>query len=124
MNSRMKTASNPEKSGAGHTASAKNERAVALIVVLFLVAIMSILVIAILSISTNELESARKYADGIEVRQLNETAVSLAIGQIRLGTGQFDAVAGREVWASQPGALRVYGENGDFLIGVKLYSYS
>jgi uncharacterized protein (TIGR02600 family) len=124
MNSRMKTASNPEKSGAGHTASAKNERAVALIVVLFLVAILSILVIAILSISTNELESARKYADGIEVRQLNETAVSLAIGQIRLGTGQFDAVAGREVWASQPGALRVYGEDGDFLIGVKLYSDS
>lgn len=100
------------------------DKGIALIVVLFLVAMLGLLVIAILTISTNELESARKYADGIEVRQLNETAVSLAVSQIRLGTGQFDSVSGREVWASQPGAVRVYKEKGDFLLGVKLYSDS
>jgi len=37
-------------------------------VVLFIVAILSLLIVAILSISSSELSSARKYADGIEVR--------------------------------------------------------
>lgn len=93
-------------------------------VVLFIVAILSLLIVAILSISSSELSSARKYADGIEVRQLNESAVSVAIGQIRMGTRQVEQVAGREVWVSQPGALRVYDEKGEFVLGSKLYSDS
>ena len=96
----------------------------ALLLVLFLVAILALLIVAILTISSNELKSARTYADGIGVRQLNETAVSLSLGQLRLGTQQLETVTGKEVWASQPGAIRIYRENGDFALGVKLYSDS
>ena len=41
-----------------------------------------------------------------------------------MGTKQIERVSGREVWASQPGALRVYDERGDFVLGAKLYSDS
>lgn len=99
-------------------------RGMALLLVLFLVAIMALLIVAILSISSGELKSARTYADGIGVRQLNETAVSLSVGQLRLGTQQLETITGREVWASQPGAIRIYRENGSFALGVKLYSDS
>ena len=72
------------------------KRGVALVVVLFLITILGILIIAILSISTNELESARKYADGIEVRQLNDTAVSVASANCDSARGRSTRCRGRK----------------------------
>lgn len=100
------------------------KQGVALVVVLALITIMGILIVAILATSSSELKSARIYSDGIEVRQMNETAVNLAVGQLRLGTRQLSDLPGKEVWASQPGAIRVYAESGTFERGVKLYSDS
>lgn len=109
---------------AGNQRDKATQKGVALIVVLALVTIMAILIVAILSTSSRELKSARIYSDGIEVRQMNETAVNLAVGQLRLGTRQISDFPGKEVWASQPGAIRIYDESGSFARGVKLYSDS
>ena len=93
----------------------------ALITVLGMMTLFLILVLAFAKLSRTELASASHYSDGLRARQMSDTALSIVLSQIRQGTEQKPA-GGTEIWASQPGAIRSYRENGQFAVGYKLYS--
>lgn len=99
----------------------KNRRGVALITVLTVIALTTILVMTFFTLATSEHRASNTYSQGIQAQQIAEQAVNLVIAQIREATV-------REVdeppiaWASQPGAIRVWEENGDNGFAYKLYS--
>lgn len=80
-------------------------RAVALVIVLSLVALLTIIAIAFFSQVGTESKAARSYADSMTTKQLAETAVGIVMSQIREATTTPNAA-----WGSQPGLIRVFGE--------------
>ncbi|MCB1063615.1 MAG: Verru_Chthon cassette protein A [Verrucomicrobiae bacterium] len=100
----------------------ENQSGVALITVLALMVLMSVLVLAIFSMSQTELASSQEYSDSLRSQQLSDLSINLVMSQIRQSTRQNPTIEGKEAWASQPGAIRTYHEKGDFLAGYKLYS--
>ena len=101
---------------------------VALVTVVAMLAVLTVLSIAILSLSMNELRSASAHAHSVRARQLSETAVNLVINQIRTAThpNRETTIFGQKqpsYWSSQPGMIRVYGKTG-FKKAYKLYSSS
>ena len=90
---------------------------IALITTLLLLAVLSGLVVAMLTVSRLDARLAANSERNLDVRSLAHLPESLAIAQLREAT----ETPGR-MWASQPGALRTYGLDGDFLAGFKLYS--
>ena len=98
-----------------------NRQGIALISVLGVVTLATILILALFSVSDAEFKASKVYADGNQARQLADMAVNLVTSQIQsAATGE--GVVKPTIWASQPGAVRVYKANGDFAIGRKLYS--
>lgn len=95
---------------------------IALVTVISLVALMTMLIVAMLSISQTELKSAHVSADGQQARQLSEVAVNLVISQLRKATTQNTGTAGWEAWTSQPGLVRRYATSGQTQSAYKLYS--
>lgn len=81
----------------------KNRSGVALILVISFIVLISALVIGFFGRVTTELSSARVYAEGVNVRQLADSAVGVVMGQIRNAT-----TVKNGCWASQPGMIRVY----------------
>ncbi len=94
----------------------------ALITVLSMLALATIVVLAFFSISESEYKASATSTAGQKAKQLADTAVNIVISQIRSGSEQDVAVAGREMHATQPGALRKYSQAGAFIAGYKLYS--
>ena len=97
-------------------------RGIALVVVLTTISLCLILLVALLSTSQTEFTSTAASSFGTTARLQADTAVSLVIGQIQAAAHQDDGTAGTETWASQPGMVRQYRENGMLLRGLKLYS--
>jgi len=97
-------------------------RGLALVLVLTSISLCLILMVALLSISQTELKSTAASARGASARLHADSAISMVIGQIQTATHQDADVAGFETWASQPGMVRQYEENGSLLKGNKLYS--
>ena len=100
----------------------RRKRALALVTVLSMLTILVVLVVAILTVSSSERKNAVQYLDGENAGNLANAAINLAIGQVWEGTKQETGNSGREIWASQPGAIRKYSNNGAFFKGYKLYS--
>lgn len=100
----------------------RRQRGIALVTVVSIVALMTVLLLAIFSLSRTELKSARQQARGEQAQQLAEVAVNLVISQLRKATTQVPGVEGRETWTSQPGLARRHGVNGQTLDAFKLYS--
>jgi len=98
----------------------RRQRAIALVIVLAMVSMMTIFMLAIFSVSRTEHSSSVKYADGQIARELADTAVNVVMSQIWDGTSRTAAIPA--IWASQPGAIRRYLPNGNFQAGYKLYS--
>lgn len=104
-----------------------NRKGLALISVLGVVTLATILILALFSVSDAEFKAAKNYSDGATARHLADSATNLVISQIQAGatgaaiTGS-QSVAGRTTWASQPGAIRVYKTDGEFIEGRRLYS--
>ncbi len=94
----------------------------ALMLVLAVMALLLILGVMIITLSVSENRSSKTELDLLLVRQLHDTGVNLSISQLKIGMQQVTEVEGREMWVSQPGALRTFKENGDFLRGIKLFS--
>ncbi len=92
----------------------------ALVIVLSLLVVLIILVVAFLSRIGSERTAARTYASAVSTRVLADTAVNLVQGMINdvttLGTSY--------AWASQPGMVRSFSQNGDLYRAYKLYSSS
>jgi hypothetical protein len=90
----------------------------ALILVLSSLTLICVLILSFLNLTTTNLKSSKFNADEGGVRQLSETCVNLVIAQIK------DATSGGvdTAWASQPGMIRTYGNNGSPVKAFKLFS--
>ena len=102
--------------------SPQNRRGMALVIVLACLVLVSILVVSFLSSVTTELKSSKTHAEGSNVKLLAESAVNLAISQIKAGTAGRDSANGILAWASQPGMIRTYNASGQPVAYYKLYS--
>ncbi|MDZ4403378.1 Verru_Chthon cassette protein A [Prosthecobacter sp.] len=108
----------------------KRRHAMALIMVITTVALLSILMVAIFSLTQTEYKATQSYVAGRSAKQLADTAVSVVEAQIQ--NGHFDPVnnsqeysySNRTFHATQPGMVRVYNANGTFKSAYKLYSSS
>jgi uncharacterized protein (TIGR02600 family) len=101
-----------------------SQRGIALVTVVSVVALMTVLLVAIFSLSRTELKSAQSQARGEQARQLSEVAVNVVISQLRKATSQDNGSSGWETWTSQPGLARRYAVSGQTLEAYKLYSSS
>lgn len=99
-----------------------NRQGIALISVLGVVTLATILILALFSVSDAEFKASKVYADGNQARQLADMAVSLVTSQIQSAATGVGVGGPPTIWASQPGAVRVYEPNGTFALGRKLYS--
>lgn len=107
------------KSVPGKAPSGNNQRrrGVALLTVLTIVSLATILILTFFQLAQNEMVASDSYNNGLEAQQIAEQAVNMVIRQIRVATsGKGNA------WASQPGAIRAWDPDGEFLAGYKLYS--
>jgi hypothetical protein len=98
------------------------EKGVALITVLAIVLLMTVLITSFFTMSRNELTTAIKDSENLKARALADAAVNMAISQIREGTTQLNTDGGFLAWSSQPGAIRVYRNDGQLNRIIKLYS--
>lgn len=102
----------------------RRRRAVALIIVLSMLALTLVLMTALLSATRVDFNSTVAQVEGAKARLHGDSVINLAISQIQQGTHQDTATSGQEVWASQPGMIRQYKQDGTLLRGLKLYSDS
>ncbi len=114
-----------------HPAQAK--RGVALVIVLAFLVLLSALVLAFFNSVQTDLSAASNYRSAIEARQLVESATQVVTGQITDATRSFKVrqqpstnptipAGGRVTWASQPGLIRTWGDDGLPWKNFKLYS--
>jgi hypothetical protein len=99
--------------------SARHTRGVALIIVLAAMVLLAILVLAFLTGIGTELQSSKMYANGSSVKLLAQSAVALVTGEIQAATADPTLC-----WASQPGMIRTYKNDGTANGYFKLYSDS
>lgn len=98
--------------------SIRSRRGMALVIVLGVLLLITGLVVSFLVQAGGERTSSHNYLVEVNVRQLVDTTVNLVCAQIDNATTQ----GGGSVWASQPGALRLFGEDGSLKTIYKLYS--
>jgi len=96
----------------------KDKKGVALVTVLTVMALTTILVMTFFSLATSEHRASNTYSHGLQAQQVAEQAVNMVIAQIREAT----TVGTKKAWASQPGAIRQWEQNGDEGYAYKLYS--
>lgn len=105
-------------------------QAMALIMVITVIALLSILMVAIFSVTRTEYKSTQNYVNGRGAKQLGDAAVAIVQAQIQ--NGHYDPVGNpaeysiteKAFHATQPGMVRVYGANGTFRTAYKLFSSS
>ncbi len=94
----------------------------ALVLVLSFLVLISALVLAFLSSITSELSGAKNYAGEMSSSQLADSAVQTVMGTIRLATSGSASDGSIAAWASQPGMIRTYNNQGSPIAYYKLYS--
>lgn len=106
-----------------------NRRGVALVLVLAFISLLSALLIAFFSSTSNSRREAAQYEAGVTTAQLSETAQNIVIGQISDATKTFDVegynapTSGiRLSYASQPGLIRTFSTDNKYRRIFKLYS--
>ena len=108
------------------SAARRAQRGIALVLVLAFLVLLSALVVAFFSSVQTELAGSKTYAKGVTVKQLAETATNIVIGQISDATKSYlvpgDQYSTRLTWASQPGLIHTYGDDGKPGRSFKLYS--
>ncbi len=100
------------------------QRSSALVIVLGCLAIITVLIVALLSTVSTERQSAQFYANGSSVKLLADSTVSIVMGQIKDATKGVDSSGGMLSWASQPGMIRTYNTAGQPSSYYKLYSWA
>jgi hypothetical protein len=111
-----------------------DQKGIALVLVLGFLVLISALIISFFSSVQTDLQSARSYSDSVTGKQLAEMATAIVQGQISDGTRSYDVAvttdtpaaqrgsALRLTWASQPGMIRTFDENGRIHRSFKLFS--
>lgn len=115
---------------AAHFRSQKSrEQAIALVIVLAFLVLISVMIVAFFSSVQTDLQTASTYSAEVTARQLAETAANVVQGQLSDATksveipGQDAGPANRRLsWASQPGLIRTYDDTGRPHRTFKLYS--
>lgn len=99
------------------SSSRASRRGVALVMVLTVVSLCTVLMMTFLAMSMTERSSSVHYSDGLQAQEIAESAVNVVIAQIREATSSRN-----RVWASQPGCIRTWDDQGKFHKAWKLYS--
>lgn len=102
--------------------SSEQQRGIALITVLTILSLAAIMILAFLTLTETELTASTAYARGIEAEHLAGTGVNLVMHQLRAATEGQTKGGELAVWASQPGMVRTWRQDGDFYKAFKLYS--
>ncbi len=98
------------------------QRAFALVLVLIVIVLTATMAVFFLASAGQERRGVDLYGRGSQTRHLAGMAVSRVIGQI--GSATKEATAADPVaWASQPGMIRTYGQDGNPRNIYKLYSW-
>ncbi len=95
-----------------------SEHGATLVIVLAILVLVAILIVGFLTRATSERSASASYHATATARQLADTAVNLVQAQINDATS---AGLGH-TWASQPGAVRVFDDNGQLTKVYRLYS--
>jgi uncharacterized protein (TIGR02600 family) len=107
----------------GLSVKLKKSSGMALVLVLASLAFLAALALAFLASVGAELQSSKRYADGVSAQILSQSAYNLAIAQIVEATQGTDGNGNTLAWASQPGMIRTYDTAGAKQDYYKLYSW-
>ncbi len=91
-----------------YQAHPRSERAVALIIVLAMLVLLSALIVSFMSSVGDERTASIANTNNVATRQIADSTLNLVISQIREATTQPDTNT-TTTWASQPGAIRTFG---------------
>jgi uncharacterized protein (TIGR02600 family) len=99
--------------------SNKRRKAMALVIVLGALVLITLLCVAFFASTSRELSASKSYASGVSARFYADAAVNVVLGQLGAATTVDDAT---KVWTSQPGLLRQFDSQGNQTQIFKLYS--
>lgn len=99
-------------------------KAMALIMVVTTIALMSMLIVAIFSVTRTEFKATQNFVSARSAKQLADVAVAITTAQIQNAQNTAKPAASRTIHATQPGMVRVYSSVGNFVRAHKLYSSS
>ena len=112
------------KPSAISTLNMKRRQAMALVMVVTTVALISMLIVAIFSLTRTEYKASQSFVAARSAKQLGDIGVAIVQAQIQnaQNTATATSPAARKIHATQPGMVRVYNANGTFERAHKLYS--
>lgn len=99
-------------------------KAMALVMVITTLALISMLIVAIFAITRTEYKSTQNFVAARSAKQFGDVAVAITEAQIQNAQNTAIAADQRTTHATQPGMVRVYNNLGGFIRGHKLYSSS
>lgn len=102
--------------------SLKTSRGFALVLVLSFVALAMILVLALLTRATTDQTITNSQVEHHRVSRLADSAISIALAQLRTATETNYVAKTPKPWTSQPGAIRVHSMDGSLDSIYKLYT--
>ncbi|MBK8095113.1 MAG: Verru_Chthon cassette protein A [Verrucomicrobiaceae bacterium] len=101
---------------------ARRDRGMALVIVISALALISILIIAIFSVTRREYKATQSFVNARSAKQLGDMATAIVTAQIQNGHNTVTGATGRTIHATQPGMVRKYNSDGSFNSAYKLYS--
>jgi hypothetical protein len=101
---------------------AKRRKAMALVMVVTTVALISMLIVAIFSLTRTEYKSTQSFVAARSAKQLADFAVAITQAQLQNAQNTNTSAASRTTHSTQPGMARVYNSLGNFVSAYKLYS--
>lgn len=99
-------------------------QAMALVMVVTTVALISMLIVAIFSVTRTEYKATQNYVAARSAKQLADSAVAIVQAQLQNAQNTQSNPTARTTHSTQPGMARVYGSAGQFIRAHKLYSAS
>lgn len=99
-------------------------KAMALVMVVTTVALLSMLIVAIFAVTRTEYKASQNFVSARNAKQLADIAVAITQAQIQNAQNTAMVPASRTTHSTQPGMVRVYNALGNFVSGYKLYSSS
>jgi uncharacterized protein (TIGR02600 family) len=102
----------------------KRRKAMALVMVVTTVALISMLIVAIFSLTRTEYKATQNFVAARSAKQLADFAVAITQAQLQNAQNTATTAASRTIHATQPGMARVYNAIGNFVRAHKLYSSS
>lgn len=89
-----------------------------LVLALFVIVLLTMLIVGLLFQSQSSQKGSQLHVEALRAKQLGESAMSVVTSRIQEAT----RTQAGDAWASQPGAIRVYGSDGNLKMLHKLYS--